>query len=92
MKTAKKTCIPSLRHCNGRGLVCLNGKRIYLIEKNKPVYPEAYFYMRASAGSSIGQIVNNYSNAPDRLTQHLPHKDIPIHFGTIGTGSPSKAH
>ena len=30
MKATKKTRIPSLRHCNNRGFVCLNGKRIYL--------------------------------------------------------------
>ena len=59
----------------------------YLVQENKPNYPETYFYMRAGAGSSIGQVTNNFSHAPQELTQHLPHKDIPIHFGSVGVGS-----
>ena len=42
MKTAKKTRIPSLRQCNGRGLVCLNGKRIYLGRYGAPDTQDAY--------------------------------------------------
>ena len=42
MKTAKKIRIPSLRQCNGRGLVCLNGKRIYLGPYGAPETHDAY--------------------------------------------------
>ena len=42
MKATKKTRIPSLRHCNNRGLVCLNGKRIYLGEWGAQETHDAY--------------------------------------------------
>ena len=42
MKANKKTRIPSLRHCNGRGFVELNGQRKYLGPWGAPETQNAY--------------------------------------------------
>jgi len=79
MKATKKTRIPSLRHCNNRGFVCLNGKRIYLGSWGEQSTQEAYERI-------IGEFLCIPIHSSD-ITLWLPYTRSPIWILSISSCS-----